>query len=716
MIAVGFVFALTAFTGALLVFLLEPMFVKMALPRLGGSSQVWTACVLCYQILLLAAYGYVHLLRKLQCSLHQALVHGLLCVAAIFALPPSIPPDWQPHSGAAAVPWLVATLMSRIGLPFFVLTATSPLMLTWFALARPGRDPYRLYAAGNIGSLVALMSYPFIVEPLLGLRVQSNGWAALYGVMLVLLAVCAYAARVANVRPAAQIDAAPIARSRRLRWLALAAIPASLMLSVTAYLSERVAPIPLLWTLPLGIYLASFVIVFAARAHRSVAIANRAMPIVLLPLVFIMSFRSPLPVGFELPLHLVVFAAIAVVCHGTIAADAPDERRLTEFFLILAAGGVLGAAIDTVVAPFLFRDLFEYPIALVAACSALHARPEPGRRRRRRFDVVWPACIGAALLATLFGIGFEPVALQISTALLAIGVATFGCFTFVARPLRFGLGVAAVFAATACRAAFGNDIAVERNFYGVKRVSATAGAHTLAHGHTWHGAEWMSPDLERTPLTYYTRAGPLGDIFRETSSGPAVAVVGLGAGSIACYRPAGGRWTFYEIDPQIVAIARDPHFFRYLADCAPHSRVVVGDGRLSLERAPAHSFDRIVLDAYSSDSIPTHLLTREAMQMYTGRLAWHGTIVFHISNSYFDFAPLIGALARDARMVVRGRVDTRPPGTQTLVTQSSWMIVARSVADLGALGRDPRWIAPPRAARVWTDDYSSIVTVLRGRS
>ena len=692
------------------------MFVKMALPRLGGSSQVWTACVVCYQTLLLAGYAYAHLLLRLRRIVNQVCIHGLLCVCALAMLPLSIPTDWQLQNGAAAVPWLIATLLSRIGLPFFVLAATSPLMLAWFARARPDRDPYPLYAAGNVGSLVALVSYSFVIEPLLGLRAQASCWTALYAVFLTLLAVCAYSARTTGLRPAVAIFTAPIGLTRRLRWLALAAIPASLMLSVTAYLSERVAPLPLLWTLPLGIYLTSFILVFAARASRCVAVANRTLPFVLLTLMFVMSVRIPFPVAFELPLHLAVFAAIAIVCHGTLAADAPEAQRLTEFFLIVAAGGVVGGAFNTFVAPLLFRDLYEYPIVLVAACSTLRARAEHARSGAWRFDLIWPACIGGMLLAALFALNYEPDAFQISTALLAISAATFACFVLVDRPLRFSLGVAAVFAATACRAAFGADIAVERNFYGVKRVTAAAGAHTLAHGHTWHGAQWMSPDRERTPLTYYTRSGPLGDIFREAPVGRSVAVIGLGAGSIACYRPAGGRWTFYEIDPQIVTIARDPKLFRYLADCAPQSPIVVGDGRLSLARAPAHSFDTIVLDAYSSDAIPTHLLTREAMRLYSERLSAHGTIVFHISNSYFDFAPLIGALARDARMVARGRSGRGQPAPQSLITQSTWLIVARSVADLGARRRDPRWIAPPAAAHAWSDDYSSIVTVLRGRS
>ncbi len=709
-------FGCTAFGAAILLFLLEPMFVKMALPQLGGSSEVWTACVLCYQLTLLAGYAYAHLLLRLRRVVHQALIHAGLSALAAVVLPFAIPATWQPAGAAGAVPWLILTLLRTVGAPFFVLAATSPLMQAWFALARPGRDPYPLYAASNVGSLAALLAYPFVIEPLWGLHAQSVTWAIAYIGFALTIGCCGFVARrAARDCPATEsAGPAPIGIARRLRWIGLACVPASLMLSVTTYLSERVAPIPLLWTLPLGIYLASFVVVFGTRARSTIMLANRALPILLLPLVFVMSFRIALPVAIELPLHLTVFAVVALVCHGAVAQDKPDPRQLTEFYLYVAIGGACGGAFNSVIAPLIFPDVFEYPIVLACACFTLARRSSGSRPADARLDVGAPLVLGVGLMLALAATAREPLPWQMPTALIAIAAATFVCFTFVERPLRLGLGIAALLTAATLRGPLSADLHVERNFYGVKQVSAIGTIHALSHGHTYHGAEDFAPGRERETLTYYTRSGPLGDIFSvPRSARPAVAVVGLGAGSTACYRRPGAAWTFFEIDPGVVAIARDPRLFRYLADCAPDSPIVVGDGRLSLGRAVAHSFDLIVLDAYASDAIPTHLLTREAMRVYAGRLAAHGAIVFHISNKYFDFAPLVAALAKDAGMVARRRIDDPHAPATSFISGSTWMIVARNSADLGPIERDSRWTAPAPGERVWTDDYTSIATLLR---
>jgi hypothetical protein len=689
----------------------------MALPRLGGSSEVWTACVLFYQITLLGGYGYAYLIGRLRRVRDQALVHGAICGLAALTLPATIPAAWHPRSAAAAVPWLLGTLLVTIGLPFFVLAATSPLVQSWFARARPGRNPYPLYAASNIGSLVALVLYPFVIEPLWGLKIQTDVWALGFGAFVLLLTACAILARAAIasgvLERAATLNPATV--TRRLRWVALAFVPSSLMLSVTSYLSERVAPIPLLWTLPLGIYLTTFVIVFATRAKLSIDIANRYTPIVLMPLVFVLSFHGLVPAPMEMVLHLLAFAGIALVCHGALARDRPHASQLTEFYLFVALGGVFGGALNSIIAPLIFSDVFEYPIVIVLACFALAPRADARPNASPRFDYVLPAVLGMVLAAAIAALRILPLGVHGLALRIVVGIAAVAVYSFVNRPLRFGLGVAAIVAITTCLAATSADLHVERNFYGVKRVIVeNLTVHELVHGHTVHGAEDVAAGRERTPLTYYSRSGPLGDIFGgPLKVRPAVAVVGLGAGSSACYRQPGANWTFFEIDPGVVAIARNPRYFRYLADCAPKSPDVLGDGRLSLAAGPPNAYDLIILDAYASDAIPTHLLTREAIQLYVSRLRPHGLIAFHISNAYFDFAPLIATLANDAGMVARWRVDDAREGSSKFISASSWIVVARGTRDLGMLARDARWTVPRAAGRVWTDDYSSITTVLR---
>jgi len=706
-IAPGF-FALTAFASAVLLFLVEPMFVKMALPRLGGSSEVWTACVLFFQLTLLAAYTYAHVLGRLRRVRDQAIVHAVVCALAALTLPAAIPAAWNPKSNDNSVLWLLTTMLVTIGPSFFVLAATSPLLQAWFARARPERNPYPLYAASNIGSLFALVLYPFAIEPVWGLRAQSTVWALGFYAFAALLAVCATFARPAIFTPSATVVSrrTPLTVARRLRWIALAFVPASLMLSVTTYLSERVAPIPLMWALPLGIYLASFVIVFASHASRTIALANRFTPLVLAPLAIIFSVHGALPAQVEIVLHLMAFAGLAIVCHGALAHDRPDPSRLTEFYLFVALGGLFGSAFNSI-APLVFHDVYEYPIVLILACFAFTPRGAV-RCKFNRWDVAFPIA-----LSSVFALGLAT--LPTVLALILTGAAALLAYSFVDRPVRFALGLAGILAVSAYHAA-AVDEHIERNFYGVKHVLVSNGFHELIHGHTVHGAENYSAGRERVPLTYYASSGPLGDIFAGPLAGhPAVAVVGLGAGTSACYRRAGAKWTFFEIDPGVVSIARNPRFFRYLTDCAPDSPIIVGDGRLSLAAQPPAAYDLIILDAYASDAVPTHLLTREAMQLFLSRLRPHGLIAFHISNRYFDFSPLIAALADDAHAVVLGRLDlSNKKKLADFIAPSSWMVVGRDVAALSSLARDPRWKAPPtRSARVWTDDYSSIVTVLR---
>ncbi len=705
-------FITASFVAAFLLFLVEPMFAKMALPLLGGSSDVWTVCVLFYQCTLLAAYLYAHTLQRLSRVRDQALVHGALCALALLWLPITLRGAGSPPA-VGLLPWLLGVLVTTVGLPFFVLSAMSPLFGAWLSAARHAANPYGLYAASNLGSLAALALYPVALEPTFGLFIQSRFWSAGYVVFAALFVLCAFQARSGRI-VAFPKGPATYGLRRELRWVALAFIPSSLMLSVTTYISSMVAPLPLLWTVPLGLYLCTFIIVFGSDATRVAHYASRAAPIALVPLIFLLCMRATTPwLAVTIALHLTVFTLLALVCHFRLASDRPARTDLTAFYASLAAGGALGGIFSGAVAPLIFSDLYEYPLVLGLACFALL----PRGRVARRFEpaelaapVLFIAVIGIAIAASLVAPS------QAFATRIVIAVATMGCLAFSARAPRYAVAVLGVLAL----AIFGTNpehrIAAARNLYGFKSVDVIGYRwHELAHGGTVHGAERLVAPYEREPETYYTRSGPLGDIFRRLRNDERpVGVVGLGVGSAACYAKPGQHWTFYEIDPQVVAFARDSRYFRYLADCAPTAVVDVGDGRLELERDRQRRFGLLILDAYSSDAIPTHLLTREALRVYRSRLAPHGLIAFHLSNRYFNFQPPVAALARDAGLRAVVCFDERidPADRQNAKSASIWMVLAESGADLGSLAQGGRWRVPV-AGRLWTDDYSSIVTVLR---
>ncbi|MGH2351166.1 MAG: spermidine synthase, partial [Chloroflexota bacterium] len=694
----------TIFTGSALLFLVQPMFGRMLLPLLGSSPTVWNTALVLYQGGLLAGYGYAHLTTTWRGVRRQAALHVVLLALPLLALPIDLPAGWTPPAREWPIPWLLATMLVSVGLPFFVVATSSPLLQRWFAgTGHPAAaDPYFLYAASNLGSLLALLSYPLLLEPRLGLTAQSQLWSAGYGLLALLTLACG----LALWRAHGELAATPSRRSqvpspksqvtnrrlrtwdlglgtwwrRRLRWLLLAAAPSSLLLSVTAHISSDIAAVPLLWVIPLAIYLLTFVLVFARRPLLSHRLMVRALPFVLLPLVVALAVRATQPILPLMALHLAGLFVVSMVCHGEVAADRPPSHYLTEFYFWLALGGVLGGAFSALAAPLLFNTVAEYPLALVVACLAgyrHHDAPDDrddrgerrttAGRRERVLDVGLPLALGA-LAAGLLLRGREG---GLTTS--AVGIAlVFGpvaliCLSFRRRPLRFGLAIAAILLASAqFYVDRGDVLLVERSFFGVHRVRRATlepdtSYHVLVHGTTVHGLQSLDPSRRQEPLLYYHSSGPVGQIFRALGPGDAarpVAVVGLGAGGLACYGAPGQRWYFYEIDPEVERIARDPQYFTFLRDCPPDVQVILGDARLSLTEAPPGAYHLIVLDAYSSDAIPIHLITREALAIYLDKLAAGGVLAFHISTRHLDLAPVLGRLARDAGLVCLVQEDT----------------------------------------------------------
>jgi len=715
-------------SGAFLLFAVEPMFTKMLLPLFGGSPAVWNTALIFYQVTLLAGYAYAHLLRSRLPPLGQVAVHGLLAIGVLAVLPIRVRP-FIGDPNAMPVVALLGLAVVGVGLPFFVLAANSSLMQAWYArYTRGATNPYALFAASNLGSLAALVAYPFLIEPNLGLKLQSNLWGLGYSFFAFQLLGCATlmlrASRGAGTARSSTVvvdsPAAPVSKTQIVRWLALAALPSSLMLGVTSHLEDAVASMPLLWTLPLALYLATFVIAFGLSRFAPRERIAGAVPYALVLLAVIAATGDRLAIELQVALHLAVFFIVALYCHATLNEERPAGSRLTEFYLWLALGGALGGIFNALIAPQLFSRVLEYPLALVAVAFLLPRRAS-GRDgiAQRSADLIVPALVAAGLVL----VAAAPTLLNrwIADDAAAYTAAALVAISCMHRPARFALAVAAIFAcATFVPVWLGSELLTVRDFFGVKHVTRDGPFHTLTHGGTLHGIQNTRYGEERRPLSYYGTAGPLGDIVR--SLGPRlaaarVAATGLGVGTAACYARPGQRWTFYEIDPQVVEIARNPKYFRYLSACAPHAKIVLGDARLSLAREAPQSAALMILDAYSSDQVPLHLITKEAFDVYLATLAPRGLIAVHISNRYFDLAPVLANIADAEGLVALERIDDGLVAGRSVpgVNSSDWVVMARNVADLGRLDGDTRWHPAPgsRAVGLWTDDYSSLIRVWR---
>lgn len=725
-------FTVTLFLSAALVFLVQPMFAKMVLPLLGGSPSTWITSLLFFQVALLAGYAYAHWSTRWLGTRRQLVLHGLLVAAAVVALPVAVPHGWTPPVTGDPVPWLLSVLVVAVGLPFFVVSSTSPLLQRWFSTTHHAgaEDPYFLYRASNLGSMLALLAYPAVVEPRLRLADQGRLWAGGYLFLAGLTVVCAVSGR--RARPGqgieAEPDAAPeeepaerLGAGRRARWVALAFVPSSFMLAVTSYVTTDIAAVPLLWVVPLALYLLSFVAVFSRRPFTLFGLMVQVQPFLVIELVLFLLLEVSDPVVLVMAIHLLAMFVSAVVCHGRLAADRPPATRLTEFYLWVALGGALGGLFNAVLAPLLFDSVVEYPLAIVAACLLRPPRARGAADADRAMDVMGPAAAGVlAVFVVALGrvLGLDAV----TAKLLAVVPALLLCATFAGRPVRFGLGVAAVLVAGSIPPAAGAPaLYADRSFFGVLRVEADdAGVHRLVHGNTTHGAQSTRPDRRLEPLTYFHRTGPAGQVFDSVpaaATAPRVAVIGLGTGSLACHGRAGQRWTFYEIDPAVEQVARDPRLFTFLRDCPPATDVVLGDARLSLSRSSGQRFGVIVLDAFNSDAIPVHLLTRQALALYLDRLADGGVIAMHVTNRYLDLRPVVGDLARDAHLasLVREDVELTRAEREAGKAGSVWVVLARRPADLGPLAGDSRWSPPPRrpGSRVWTDDFSNLLAAFK---
>jgi spermidine synthase len=682
------VYAATLFTSAFLLFWVQPLIAKMLLPLIGGAPAVWNTAMMFFQLVLLAGYLYAHMLSRRVPAALQPWIHGVVVLAAFAILPFAIRAGELPPAEASPIAWLVGRLALYVGLPFFALSASAPLLQSWFA--RSGHDgaadPYFLYGASNLGSLLALLAFPLVLEPWLTLGTQSQVWMLLYAGLAVLVAGCAVLARPAAL-PAVPVRDAPgaprAAWPDRLVWIALASVPSSLLLGVTTFVATDVASAPLLWVIPLALYLLSFVVVFARRPVVSLAwsMDGQAIAIIGLALLYVFNAARPYfplpasPLGLVMIVHFATFFFTALVCHGALARRRPQASELTDFYLCLSIGGALGGVFNALLAPVLFSSTYEYQLALVLGCLLRRAATSAPKMPR---------------------LTYRHAALTV-------------------------LAVAAVFGLVAGAGAMQGTLYQERSFFGVHRVVRDANAPKLdlVHGVILHGAELTDPARWREELGYYHAVGPAGQFFsalRAVRPEPLrIAVAGLGTGTLACYARPDEAWTFYEIDPAVERIARDTRFFHYLERCGAKARIVLGDARLSLQAGPGRHYDVLVLDAFSSDAIPIHLLTREALRVYVDQMADAGVLVLHISNQHLKLWPMLHALAGELGLADRHQLFLpTPEETEKFALGSEYVVLARRDADLAFLDAEPRWSRQPpaRSMRPWSDDFSNIVSVM----
>ena len=720
-------YAATLFVSALLLFSIQPMFAKMVLPKLGGAPAVWSVAMVFFQTVLLAGYGYAYVLNRLLSPRWAAMFHLLLLGITAMMLPIAIAPGWgvPPQDGTTL--WLFGLFAVSIGLPFFTLSASAPLLQSWFASSghKQAGNPFVLYAASNLGSFAALFAYPVIIEPFLTLKTQTAAWSIGFALLAVLLSFVGLLT--ARALPAAvQAEAVGDVSANvfeRMRWIALAAVPSGLVIAVTAYLTTDIAAAPFLWVVPLAIYLLTFVAVFRERPWIAHANVVRFVPFAVAPLAVSLIGGEKVFWLTSIALNLVVFALLTLMCHGELYARRPSPRRLTEFYLCTSFGGVIGGGFAGLLAPQIFNGNYEYPILIALALLCMPGLVTGGSRKALTEAAPWLVA-SAALALVWYVTRFQPSAtlelpFQVLLALLAAAM-----LFQRQRPMRFFGLVILSFSVTALWRPGIAPIETARSFFGVHKVAEVndGRARLLYHGTTIHGAQRLRND-DGTPVsgpllpqTYYYPGGPfaeaIGAVRAARGSLNHVAVVGLGTGTLACHSKGNEHWTFFEIDPEVIRIARDPRRFEFLSRCAPESPVIAGDARLTLE-ASTDRYDLIVLDAFSSDTIPVHLLTREAVAGYLSKLSPHGVLLLHISNRHLDLTPVVAKVAQSLGLAAFVRED-RSAGDllTTLKADARLVVLTRDAADAGSVAGNWMPLRPDQSSALWTDDYSNILGIM----
>jgi SAM-dependent methyltransferase len=759
--AAGWTFAVGIGLSACLLFTLEPMVGLQLLPILGGAPAVWATALAFFQLILLAGYLYAHVsvtrLGRLGPVVHLALAAaaGVTLVAA---------PRMADVHLASYHPVLqvLGTLAISVGLPAFLLCSTTPLLSAWLATALSSgagadsgadptptstlaRDPYRLYVVSNAGSLLALLAYPIVVEPQLGLGAQRLVWGIFFALFVGVLAVVAVARLRLAPRPGRAIGETAdgtsggerIPTRRIARWLFLAAVPCGLLSAVTNFITADLIATPMLWVGPLGIYLATFIVAFSTRGGRLVRIATVMAPAMATLLWIPFGFPALWPTLTLLALELLGFGVVALALHGALVADRPSPSRLTMFYLVVSLGGVIGGSFVGFLAPVVFPGIWEYPILVTAAFLGM---PSVRSAAKRLASGVAPqtAAVAAgapagrwsgfaamvegarlrllpyAIVGVLFAVPAvidRPISLILLVPLLLIGAFI---LLLGAQTRMMATATALVLVATVAVQPLA-PIFSERDFFGVSQVTRNADATTLWHGTTSHGSQWTDPSRRFDPRGYYDRRGPMGDVMALADYlGPQeIGLAGLGSGEITAYERPVDHMTYFEIDPAVVSIASNPAYFTYLSQAPNRPKIITGDARLEIAKIPDASYDLLILDAFSGDSIPTHLLTVEALRDDLRVLRPGGLLLVHVSNRYYDLVPAVAAGCREVGLTTMSRLYTPTKAeTDDGATGSEWVVAARTSDQLASLTTHG-WTKPTPADKPITDDFPDVLRFAR---
>jgi hypothetical protein len=662
--------SVTVFLSAFLLFLIEPLFAKMILPWFGGAAAVWATCLVFFQSALLLGYYYADFTSRRLSPRTQIWIHVAILFLAVAFVPIAPGAHWRAHAGEDPLWRILSLLAVALGVPYTLLSATSPLVQNWYARSRPGGDAYHLFSLSNLASFLALLSYPFLIEPSLATHIQAQIWSGLFVVFLIVCAATAWlsrnAAAVGSVKAADDLPPSP---ATRVHWLALAACGSMLLLTVTNHLTQNVTPVPLLWVIPLSLYLLSFTLVFSRHGYYSRWLFIRLLAVFLGAMGYVLyDSRGVNALQVSVPLFCIGLFVACMFCHGELNRLRPGENHLTLFYLMLSLGGALGAVFAGIIAPHVFANLYEFPLTLLlTAVLALVTFWSGGWSAR----ALW-TCVSVAMAIVLF-----------------INVRNFER----------------------------NSLVMVRNFYGALRVTQTTEfgdhqARILYHGTIRHGAQYVLLPWRKQPTTYYSLDSGIGLALRYCCEGPKrVGVIGLGAGTLAAYGNAGDYFHFYDINPAVIDIANS--VFTYLRESVAQKEITLGDARLSLESEQPQRFDVLAVDAFSGDAIPVHLLTKEAIALYLRHLKPTGILAIHTSNTFLRLDPVVRQLADDVGYEARSiRNDA---DDDQCIASADWMLVTRNKKFLTTdiVQKNSAEVDVPRGLRLWTDDYNNLFQILK---
>ncbi len=726
-------FALTLFVSAFLLFSVQPFFAKMVLPLLGGSPAVWSVAMVFFQAMLLAGYLYAHFVSRYLTPRIAAFIHLFVMAAALLFMPIAVPAGWETPPDQGQPFWLLGLFAVSVGLPFFAVSANGPLLQDWFAKSGHPHsdDPYFLYGASNLGSFASLFLFAALIEPRLAVPEISQGWMGGFIVLVALIIVCAvfsgsgyFPSKNSDMVRAQSILTMPVSKLQVAKWIGLSFIPSGLLVAVTAHISTDVAATPFVWIIPLAIFLLTFVFAFARRRIFSVSVLSASTTILAVGALASATVGYMMPVLPNLLLNLVFFFSAALLCHTVLVDQRPAPDRLTTFYLWMSFGGVLGGIFTSILAPFIFTRIVEYPILVILSLFCI-----PDTWQGNKKLLILASCAAAILATIISNPAFADAYVRDHKIIFIMAFCVFAIFShlYLLRDqswliVQIILISGLLFGSTGAK----EIISIERSFFGV--ISAYESPDKkyilMSHGSTVHGAMEKTDDGKKPePLTYYHRSGGIAkSLFAAQQKwglaplgrNANVGVIGLGTGSILCHRKPNEDWVSFEIDAAVTAMASDPSIFRFVPECGQNDPIIIGDARLKIAEQPDGKFDYLLIDAFSSNSIPVHLMTDEAFQLYFSKMAHDGVLAIHISNRYLELASIIQAIA--AKNGYSGRIgafDVDEKQRQMHIDSSLVVVLAKTEAALGSMTQNQQWSKlPDLGTKPWTDNSSDLLGAL----